>query len=318
MPAAVLTLTANLLAETTFTLAAAPALGRTQRAAASSFQVGGKGLNVAKMLARLGTPVIALAAAGGPAGDHCRAWAATRTWKIDLLPTATPTRAGLVVRGPDPAAAPETTFLGPDAPLCAEAFATLAARVEAAAPDTVLALCGSVPGWTSPAAAPLRAALAARARVGRLVVDTYGPPLPDLAALPAELIKINADEFAALAGASPAAADRAAALQAFADRSAARVWIVSDGPRAVHLARPGHPVLTLVPPAVREVSATGSGDVLLAALLHAHLALGRDWPDALAYALPLAAANAAHPDVAEFNLPGMELAPANGTPTLTP
>jgi fructose-1-phosphate kinase PfkB-like protein len=318
MPAAVLTLTANLLAETTFGLPAAPALGRTQRAASASFQVGGKGLNVAKMLARLGTPALALAAAGGATGEACRAWAATRPWRIELLPTATPTRAGLVVRGPAPDAAPETTFLGPDASLCAEAFAALAARVDAAPPEIIVALCGSVPGWASPAAAPLRAALAARARAGRLVVDTYGPPLPELAALPAELIKINADEFAALVGPRPASDDRVGALAAFAERSPARVWIVSDGPGAVHLARPGHPVLTLVPPAVREVSATGSGDVLLAALLHARLALGQDWPEAIAFALPFAAANAAHPGVAEFNLPGMELAPAATTPTLAP
>ena len=318
MPApTVLTLTANLLAETTFVLPAAPALGRTQRAAASSFQAGGKGLNVAKMLARLGTPALALAAAGGPSGDTCRAWAAVQAWPIELLPTGTPTRTGLVVRGPEPAAPAETTFLGPDVPLCADAFAALAARVESAPTATVVALCGSVPGWASPAAAPLRAALADRARSGRLVVDTYGPPLADLAALPAELIKINADEFAALAGAG-AVADRHAALEAFAARHPDRAWIVSDGPHAVHLARAGHPVFTLTPPPVREISATGSGDVLLAALVHGRLALGRDWPEALAYALPFAAANAAHPGVAEFDLPATELAPGLETPTLSP
>jgi 3'-phosphoadenosine 5'-phosphosulfate (PAPS) 3'-phosphatase len=49
----IFTLTGNLLAERTLTFDAwAP--GRTQRATAESFQVGGKGINVAKMLARLG------------------------------------------------------------------------------------------------------------------------------------------------------------------------------------------------------------------------------------------------------------------------
>ena len=57
------------------------------------------------------------------------------------------------------------------------------------------------------------------------------------------------------------------------------------------------------PPPVRAVSATGSGDVLLASLLHAHFQLGKTWPEALTFALPLAAANAAHEGIAEFPLP---------------
>lgn len=316
MPPAVLTLTANLLAETTFILPAAPALGHTQRATTASFQVGGKGLNVAKMLARLGTPALALAAAGGSTGQECRNWAASQLWRIELSHTTTPTRAGLVVRGPDPATATETTFLGPDAPLCSEAFAALAARVDAAPPETIVALCGSVPGWASPAATSLRTALARRADTGHLVVDTYGPPLAELAARPAGLIKINADEFAALAGCAPDPAARAAVIQAFVRRSPTKVWIVSDGPGPVHLVRADHPVLTLNPPVVHEVSATGSGDVLLAALLHARLTLGCDWPEALAYALPLASANASHPGIAEFDLPGMELAAPTPGPKL--
>lgn len=49
MKPAIFTLTGNLLAERTLTLPAwAP--GRTQRAVAESFQVGGKGINVSRML----------------------------------------------------------------------------------------------------------------------------------------------------------------------------------------------------------------------------------------------------------------------------
>jgi fructose-1-phosphate kinase PfkB-like protein len=304
MPAPeVLTLTCNLLAEHCFVFPSAPALARAQRATSSSFQVGGKGLNVSKMLARLGTRTLALAAAGGDTGSACRAWAATRPWPIELLPTASPTRLGLVARGSSPQSAPETTFLGPDLPLCPAAFAALAGRVDAAAPHTLVALCGSVPGWDSSDAAPLRAALARRARNGLLVVDTYGPPLAELAASPAALIKINADEFAALAGV-PCTPET---LRAHAAASAAQAWIVSDGPRGVLLAEPGHDTLVLYPPPVREVSATGSGDVLLAALLHARLRATLPWGQALAWSLPLASANAAHPGVAEFDIPAREL-----------
>jgi fructose-1-phosphate kinase PfkB-like protein len=57
------------------------------------------------------------------------------------------------------------------------------------------------------------------------------------------------------------------------------------------------------PPRVQEVSPTGSGDVLLAGVLDALLRRGRTLAESLAYALPYAAANAAHPGVAEFPLP---------------
>lgn len=313
MPPAVLTLTANLLAETTFILPTPPTIGRTHRAAAARFQAGGKGLNVAKMLTRLGTPALALAAAGGSAGEACHAWAVAQPWRIELLPTATPTRSGLVVRGPETA---ETTFLGPDTPLCTEAFAALAARVDAASNETVVALCGSVPGWASPAAIPFRAALARRALHGRLVVDTYGPPLAELSGQPAELIKINANEFAALAGNRPVHSERAHTLETFARHSAARAWIVSDGPGSVYLAQAGRPAVVTHPPIVSEISATGCGDVLLAALIHARYTHGWDWPEALAYALPFASANAAHPGVAEFDLASMELAAPPPGPNL--
>ncbi len=310
----VITLTANLLAEHCFVFGTSPILGRTQRATAESFQVGGKGLNVAKMLHRLGTPTLALAAVGGPRGATCRTWLEQQPWPSECFPTRTPTRLGLVVRGPlgpegEPVE-PETSFLGPDQPLCAEAFAALAAHVRATPDSTLIALCGSVPGWSSPAAAPLREALARRAESGTLVVDTYGPPLVDLARCPALLIKINADEFSALSGASPGPDS----LRSFVQHSPTTTWIVSDGPRVVYLAAPGRPVRSFQPPRVREVSATGCGDVLLAALLHARLIRSADWEEALAFALPLAAANASHPGVGEFDIPATEPPPDQNTP----
>ena len=56
-------------------------------------------------------------------------------------------------------------------------------------------------------------------------------------------------------------------------------------------------------PSVREVSATGSGDVMLACTLFARFHRGLSWRDAVAWSLPYAAANAAHPGVAEFPEP---------------
>jgi fructose-1-phosphate kinase PfkB-like protein len=63
----IVTLTGNLLAERTLNFDTWTP-GQTQRATSESFQVGGKGINVAKMLRRLGAPCTALCFSGGATG----------------------------------------------------------------------------------------------------------------------------------------------------------------------------------------------------------------------------------------------------------
>jgi len=114
----IFTLTGNLLAERTFEFASWQA-GKTQRATRESFQVGGKGINVSKMLNRLGAPNTALCFTGGAPGAECEAWLRERNFSHRAFPTGQPTRTGLVVRG---GVQPETTFLGSDVPPGAEAL----------------------------------------------------------------------------------------------------------------------------------------------------------------------------------------------------
>src|SRR5438270_688245 len=94
----IFTLTGNLLWEKTLTFTDwAP--GRTHRAAAESFQVGGKGINVARMLGRLGEPAIALCFPGGATGAECITWLRAKKIPYRTFDAVTPTRVGLVVRG---------------------------------------------------------------------------------------------------------------------------------------------------------------------------------------------------------------------------
>ena len=290
----IFTLTGNLLAERTLTFAAwAP--GRTQRATAESFQVGGKGINVSKMLSRLGAPNTALCFTGGPSGDECFDWLHATGRAFHPFPTSTPTRTGTVIRAPDQ---PETTFLGADAPPDALALLACAHFLDAQPDGQVLAVCGSLPGWDSAGYNPLRAALTRWAARGILVVDTYGPPLAWFVTQPVALIKINADEFKALAGHAPAAV-----VPAVATPATVRRWVVSDGPRQLWLRDETGATTTFAPPVVPEVSATGSGDVLLACILHGWIHRGLSTAAAVQFALPYAAANAAHAGVAEFPEP---------------
>ena len=294
------TVTANLLWEQTqFYNEWQP--GRTQRASRSTFQVGGKGINVAKMLARLGTPHSAICFPGGATGTVVESWLRQRGFALRSFPSAKPeTRSGVVIRS----LRTETTFLGPDEPVSADSVRAAAAALASEPADSVLAVCGSVPGWEGPTGAAFREWL--KTWHGPLVADTYGPPLKWLVERPLALVKINREEFDRLVPPAPGDTSELAFTMRLAEAAArwpVAAWIISDGAKPAWCAIKDGSTTSLRPPPVREASATGSGDVLLAALLHSHFQLGKPWPEALAFALPLAAANAAHDGIAEFPLP---------------
>jgi len=302
----IITLTGNLLAERTFT-ADDWKPGKTQRASAESFQVGGKGINVTKMLARIGESTTAWCFVGGPSGAECASWLQARQMPHRIFSNSAPTRTGLVVRDSQ-GGVPETTFLGPDRAVdatalraCAQALSQEHMRAQRGAP-TRLALCGSFPGWSSDDARPLREELARWAAHGILDVDTYGPPLQWALEQPISLIKINRDEFAALFAPDERARSTEALLTAARQRWPVRSWVITDGAKDVFYAAENAEIGRVTPPEVKEVSATGSGDVVFACLLHALHTQRKPLAQAVAFALPYGAANAAHAGVAEFAL----------------
>ncbi len=285
--------TGNLLAERTLEFADwAP--GRTQRARGESFQVGGKGINVSKMLTRLGAASTALCFTGGAPGAECVAWLQARGFLLQTFATDRPTRSGTVVRGGGNA---ETTFLGPDVPPSAAAARACADYLDAQPDGQVLALCGSFPGWAGNEFDPLRATLERWLARGILAADTYGPPLAWFAARPLHLVKINATELRTLGFAVTSVGETLASIDR---RSPVQRWVVTDGPGAVWYRDTAGAPASLTPPPVHEVSATGSGDVLHASLLVSLFLENRPLEEAVARAIPLASANAAHAGIAEF------------------
>ncbi len=339
----IITLTGNLLAERTF-VADDWKPGKTQRASAESFQVGGKGINVTKMLARIGESTTAWCFVGGAPGDECSAWLQARGLPHRAFSTQAATRTGLVIRDSRGVVA-ETTFLGPDRAVdaaalraCAEALAR--ERISKPQPQShseaephsqpnselqlqsereawpesplQLALCGSFPGFASEEAAPLRDELAQWARDDQLSVDTYGPPLRWSLDQPVSLVKINRDEFVALFESSEREIPVNKLLTAAGKRWPVRAWVITDGPNDVFFALRSGEVGCVSPPQVKEVSATGSGDVVFACLLHALHTLKKPLAEAVKFALPYGAANAGDSRVAEFalnNLPGVRSFP---------
>jgi fructose-1-phosphate kinase PfkB-like protein len=293
-PPPIFTLTANLLAERTLEFDRwSP--GATQRATKESFQVGGKGINVSKMLNRLGAANTALCFAGGAPGAECEAWLRARNFALQIFPTTRATRTGTVVRSGQL----ETTFLGTDPVPDAAAIQACADFINTR-PAGVLAVCGSIPGWASADFDVLRAALHRWPERGSLVVDTYGPALEWLVNETAALVRINRTELNSLVPTAEQKAPTGEILRRARDRFRGRRWVVTDGAAPVSFIDEHNDPEMLTPPMVRQVSATGSGDVMLGCLLHARFHQGLSWRDSVAWSLPWAVANAGHPGIAEF------------------
>ncbi|MCC6415991.1 MAG: hypothetical protein IT582_08785 [Opitutaceae bacterium] len=293
------TLTGNLLCERTLDIRNW-AVGATQRAQHEEFNTRGKGVNVSNMLARLGTNSTALIFSGGAPGAEAEAWLQSRGVSYHAFRTRTASRTGTVIWSDSQ---PETTFLGPDVQPDRDALRACADWLEQRPDDGVLALCGSFPGWGGADYAPVRAAIFRWAQRGRLLVDAYGPPLCELAAQPVEVVKINRQEFNGLLPPLEGRENLEQSLRRAHEQSAVKNWVITDGPNAVWVMAENAQPVCLTPPTIKEVSPTGSGDVLFAVMLHQLFVHGRPLLEAVRRALPYAAANAAHKGVADFELP---------------
>jgi fructose-1-phosphate kinase PfkB-like protein len=290
----IITLTGNLLWEKTLSFPDwAP--GHTQRASSASFQAGGKGTNVSRALSLFGCPTLAVIFPGGATGADCEAWLRDRSVACRPFQAENETRVGFVVRG---GGRPETTFLGPDAAPGAGALRECAHFLDSEPDGGLLAICGSLPGWPDPAFDPLRAALERWLERGTVAVDTYGEPLAWFAARPTPLVKVNRLEFDGLFAPEERSGEVCARLRQLCRSRPVRAWVVTDGPGPVWWVEGKGEPQSLNPPAIREVSATGSGDVLFAALLHALLKLGLPFKESLALAMAHAASHASGTPIA--------------------
>lgn len=292
--ATILTVTPNPMLDR---IARAPwTAGKVTRVPRFDAVAGGKGINVARVLARHGHQVAALGFAGGDEGRRFAALVEADGIEPVFTATAAPLRVGFQAVGGDG----RTTALIEDgfAVTAAEAEALLAGLCRRLPADLVI-VSGSVP---DPAVADLHAricVLCAEAGVP-CWVDSYGPAM-----------------HAALAGAHPPLLAKPNQEEYGDDPQpwlAARELHITDGGRMVTVRTP-EGRFRVVPPTVAEVNPIGSGDSYLACLAHARLS-GWDLARQLAYAAAGGAANAARADVARIG-PG-EVKPLLGAVLVAP
>ena len=264
---------------------------------------GGKGLNVARVLAALGHATTVTGFVGGRTGAELRALLGEERGITDaLVPIGGNTRrtVGVVDEssgdatqlnepGPHITPAEWATLLGTYAELLRGDSPAEAGN----GPVQAVALCGSLPPGV-PVGAYAQLIREAHAADVPVVLDTSGEPLRrGLAARP-DLVKPNATELAGITGTTePLRAARAA------QRRGAHSVAASLGSQGMLLVTPDG-TWQAGPPRPIAGNPTGAGDSAVAGLLSG-LVEGLPWPDRLARAVALSAATVRAPTAGEFD-----------------
>ncbi|HEX6339672.1 1-phosphofructokinase family hexose kinase [Umezawaea sp.] len=254
------------------------AAGTTHRVGAPAVRAGGKGVNVARVLRRLGVDAVATGLVGGCSGARLTADLADADVPEAMFPIAGETRRTVaVVEGSGEAtvfAEPGPSVTGPEWAGFVRHYRALLAGVD------LVVLSGSLPRGVPPDAY----ATLVRACDVPVLLDADGPPLAAGAAAGPAVITPNRLELRAATDLDPLALGADAAL-------------VSDGPAGMTAyTRAG--VWTATPPERVVGNPTGAGDAAVAALVACwHL----PWPERLANAVALSAAAVRSPLAGDFD-----------------
>ncbi|MGW2558401.1 1-phosphofructokinase family hexose kinase [Streptomyces sp. NPDC001514] len=253
---------------------------------------GGKGLNVARVLAALGHEAVVTGFAGGPTGAVLRELLAPLPVRDELVPVAGNTRRTLAVV--DGATGDTTQLNEPGPTVTADEWAAFLTTYERLLRDAAaVALCGSLPPGIHVGA---YAELVRRARAAGVpaLLDTSGEPLRRGIAARPDVVKPNADELARLTGSREP-------LRATHDarRRGARTVVSSLGPDGILAATPDG-TWQATPPAKVLGNPTGAGDSAVAGLLSG-LVESLPWPDRLTRAVALATATVLAPTAGDFD-----------------
>jgi tagatose 6-phosphate kinase len=273
-------------------------LDSSHRVSEVTERAGGKGLNVARVLAALGHRTTVTGLVGGTTGDEVRADLAETFATTDdglftdaLVPVSGTTRRTVTAvsdtgeatvfnePGPEVSRAEWATFL--------ETYGELVATAKA------VALCGSLPpGLPQDAYSAL--VRAARAQGVPVLLDTSGVPLQRGLQAGPDLVKPNAHELHEATGVDD---PRRAATTLLA--AGAGAVVASLGAEGLY-ATTGVEAWLATPPAPLSGNPTGAGDSAVAGLLSA-LVEGLPWPGRLTRAVALSAATVRAPVAGEFD-----------------
>ncbi|WP_405557351.1 1-phosphofructokinase family hexose kinase [Streptomyces canus] len=254
---------------------------------------GGKGLNVARVLAALGHEVTVTGFTGGATGRMVQDRLTAVPGLVDaLVPVTDPTRRTIAVVDEQSG---DTTQLNEPGPTVTPAeWSAFQEAYEDLVPSvSAVALCGSLPPGV-PVGAYAGLIRTAKAAGVLVLLDTSGEALRRGVAARPDILKPNADELSELTGSHEP-------LRAAQDarRRGALAVVASLGTRGL-LATTPEGRWRAAPPARVHGNPTGAGDSLVAGLLSG-LVEQLPWPARLTRAVALSAATVLAPVAGEFD-----------------
>ena len=242
---------------------------------------GGGGINVARVLNRLGAQALAVFPVGGAIGGLLQNLASAEGLAHVALRMVGETRENLTVRDAATGNQFRFVFPGPELPgrsldaICAAALARLQA-------SSWLVISGSLPDGAPPDTYQ-RLVLSAKRTGAHIAIDAAGEPLRLAFSASPDLVKISARELSDLTGvALHTNQDCVAAARMLIDQGA-RLVAVSWGDRGGLLVSDKDAIAAAAPPVIPRTT-IGAGDSFFAALTWA-LAGGHGPSDALAHAV---------------------------------
>lgn len=250
----------------------------------------GKGINVSRMVRRLGEPTLALGFVAGATGALLREGLDHEGVPHDFVPVSGRTRINVTLLTGADGAATHLRGTG-DRVSTAEIAKLLDLVARRLGGAKLLVLSGSLPPGMTPDAVTQLVELARRKGV-RMIVDAEGEPLAAAVAAKADLVKPNALEAGQLLGRTLKGVEAvASAAKELVSRGAGAVVITMRGDGAV--ASAGGKSWHVQPPREEVVRAIGAGDSFAAGLA-AGLSRGLELPEALKLAAAAGAATALH------------------------
>lgn len=263
------------------------------------FTVGGKGINVARLLKTMGRPALVMTFLGGATGRKVGEKLRDQGIMMKCLAVEAETRVGISLFGEDPVA--NSWWLEEGENLREADVLSFVELFSGQLPEiSYLVLSGTVPGNAHQSF--YRRILRETARFPvKVFLDAAGPPLQEALKIGGFFLKHNREECRDTLGVDPFHKGDRPRWREILGR--AGVWgsMVTDGPGDVIL-WDGENLTSFTPPSVSEKSAVGSGDATMAGLVYG-LAEGLDLTSAATWGIAAGAADAAciGPCVAEFS-----------------
>jgi 1-phosphofructokinase len=237
--------------------------GGVNRAHEVQIDPAGKGIDVSRVVRRLGAPTMALGFLAGETGDLVEHALTAEHVPHYFVRVQGRTRIDITVN--DEATGTATSVWAPGPTVTAADLAELRGLIEVwLDAGRILVLAGSLPTGAPPQIYAEWTELAHR-KGAYVIVDTSGPALSHAVAAAPDLIKPNVEETEALLGRKLGSMEEViAAAQSLRARGVGTVVISMGGEGLICVGRDG--VLRARPPQVQRSSTVGSGDSLVAGI----------------------------------------------------